>query len=305
MTTRHGLITPSDFWRIQGVDDVLNMPMIVDVLPRISTFNVFYSSMLQAGIDKIELPFCEKEQDSVAPFIRKRLLVRSGAEWVQSFFTVHEFFADHIPSFASEKNHDSDVLDLYTFLIDLLYALSSGRNLLNAKRFPDQSKLLGKLPPEVLIPIRNLLDTFERINPTSLYPRMTIDQDNVALFQEIIMSQRFNEYKSAHSSLEDPSLPTNVSSRHVSQATKSMSSKTKRWLKGRKALVSVLPFSARIVDMIFGALPGKLAEQFARMTQDWLTRNQRLVVYQMDDISRQLIKGRLGEFHRNKVTPPL
>jgi hypothetical protein len=173
---------------------------------------------------------------------------------------------------------------------------------LRTTEFPDPNKLLGKLPPEVLLPIKNLLDTFEKVSPSSLYPRMIIDQDNVALFQEILASQRFCEYKTAHSALEDPAVPTTVSSRHVSQATKSMCNRTRRWVKGRKILVAVLPFSARIVDLIFGALPGKLAEQFARTTQDWLTRNQRMVIYQMDGISQQLIRGRIDEYCKVKAS---
>jgi len=80
-----------------------------------------------------------------------------------------------------------------------------------------------------------------------------------------------------------------------------MCTRTRRWAKARKILVSVLPFSHRIIDMVFGALPGKLAEQFARLAQDWITRNQRLVIYQMDGVNEQLIAGRLDAYCRTRA----
>jgi hypothetical protein len=304
MSTRRGLLTPTHCIRIQTFDEVLNMPMLVDALPRLNTLDLFYSSMLQAGIDKIDLiPFTEKDRTSPSPFVQKHLSFRSGKEWAEAFFTVHKFFTDHHPFYAiGGKGHDDEVSNLFAFLVDLLAALSSHRNLLHTSKVPDPNELVGKLPPEILLPITNLLNTFEKVGPSLLSPRMTIDQDNVVLFQEMIASQRFSEYKTTHSAFEDPAVPTTVSSRQVSEATRLICSRNRRWVKGRKIIVSVLPFSARIVDMIFGALPGKLAEQFSRMTEEWLTRNQRMVVYELDGISKQLIQGRINEYSKVMVS---
>ena len=98
MATRRGLLTLDDFPGIEYFDDALNMPLILDMLPRISTLDLFYSSMLQAGIDRIELPSSEQEHRPFSPFLKKHLVFRSGEEWIQSFATVHEFFNHHLPS---------------------------------------------------------------------------------------------------------------------------------------------------------------------------------------------------------------
>jgi hypothetical protein len=308
MATRRGLLTLSDWANILGADDMINMPLILEMLPEINTLDLVYSTMLQAGIDQIELPSDEEEHESVSPFLKRHLVFRSGKEWIQAFCVVKEFFDYHLPSFsiertAEEDNEDQDdVFTLYSFLIRLLTALSTGQNLINMGDFPDANRLTGKLPPEVLLLIKGLLDTFEATSPNSICPRMTVDRDNVALFQDLLVSQRYTQYKSAHSALEDPAIPTNISAEIVSQATKSLCAHTRKWTKGRKMLVSVLPFSAQIVDMIFGALPGKLAAQFARVTQDWLTRNQRLVIYQMSGVTDQILIARIDAYCRGRAS---
>ncbi len=152
------------------------------------------------------------------------------------------------------------------------------------------------------MPVKGLLSTFETVNPSTICPRVAVDRDNVTLFQDILESQQYTKYKSAHSALEDPSIPAHASAGYINRATKSLCAQAKKWTKGKKMIVSVLPFSARIVDMIFGALPGKLAELFARITQDWLTRNQRLVVYQMSGVKEQVFMTRIDAYCRNKVT---
>ncbi len=273
MATRRGLLTISDWIGIMYIDDVMNMPLILEALPEINTLDLFYSTMLQAGIDRIELPSNEEEHESVSPFLKRHLVFRSGREWIQASDVVRKFFEYHLPSYSfdpvdSDDSEDEDeIFSLYCFLVSLLSALSTGWNLINMGSFPDANKLIGKLPPEVLMPVKCLLSTFETVNPSSICPRMAVDRDNVTLFQDILASQRYTKYKSAHSALEDPTIPAHVSAEYVSRAAKSLRAHTRKWTRGRKVIVSVLPFSVRIVDMVFGALPGKLAELFARVTQ--------------------------------------
>lgn len=306
MTKRCGLLTLSDLAVMNGVEEVVNLPLIVEVLPQIRTMDLFYTSMLQAGIDCIEVPSEQPESAPVSPVLKEHLAFRSGDDWLQAFEAVDEFFKCHMPEFFQQNEDgegeykDYDVFDLYSFLVRLLCALSSGRNLINLGPFPDAGNLVGKLPPELLVPIANLLSTFDKVLPNSPFPRMAVDKDNVALFQDILLTQKFTEYKAAHSSLEDPEIKTETSAQYVSQAARSIYGRSRALVKMRKTLVSVLPFSSRIVDMVFGSLPGKLAEQFARIAQDWLDKNQRLVIYQMDDVSQRLISGRIDSYVRSK-----
>lgn len=306
MTRRRGLLTLSDMAVINGVDEVLNLPLIVELLPELRTMDLFYTSMLQTGIDCIEIP-SDVEFVSVSPLLKKHLAFGFEHEWLQAFIVVHEFFKCHMPSFFQQnpdgegEYEDYDVFDLYSFLVRLLCALTSGRNLINLGTFPDVGKLAGKLPPEVLVPVTNLLTTFDKVVPSSPFPRVTVDKDNVALFQDILVSQRFTQYKTAHSTFEDQGVLVETSSQHVSQAARSIYGHSRKLVKMRKLLVAVLPFSSRIVDMVFGSLPGKLAEQFTRVAQDWLNRNQRLVIYQMDGVSEQLLTGRIDAFVRARL----
>ena len=54
----------------------------------------------------------------------------------------------------------------------------------------------------------------------------------------------------------------------------------------RRAVISLLPISSKIIDTIFGKLPGGLAEIFTNLLSKWLDDNKRIVIYEFDDLQK-------------------
>ena len=73
-------------------------------------------------------------------------------------------------------------------------------------------------------------------------------------------------------------------------------------LKMRRAVISLLPISSKIIDTIFGKLPGGLAEIFTNLLSKWLDDNKRIVIYEFDDLSEMTMRSRLREFAAKTIT---
>jgi len=76
-------------------------------------------------------------------------------------------------------------------------------------------------------------------------------------------------------------------------------------LKTKRVAISLLPITSKVIDTVFGKLPGTLAEFFANALASWLQDERRVVIYQFPDLLRITMETRMNELMRAKFPSSL
>jgi hypothetical protein len=191
----------------------------------------------------------------------------------------------------------SERVRIEAFLIDLLYALARRTSFIQV--IPRDSDLVPlHLPSQLDLPLHRLVQSFESVQPEVAATAVAITASNAARFQEIMSSQVFEEYVAGHRQLENTSEKPREVEKAIREAARRLQRRNARLLKLQKVPVSILPATTRLIDAVFGALPGKLAELASNLLGAWLSQNQRIVVYEFSEPERQIIHSRVTDYAR-------
>lgn len=73
-----------------------------------------------------------------------------------------------------------------------------------------------------------------------------------------------------------------------------------RLLKSKRVAITLLPVTSRLVDVVFGKLPGSIAGFFSDALRTWLQDKRRIVIYQFGDLLEVTMKARMNDLMRAK-----
>jgi hypothetical protein len=315
MSVRTALVGPFESLRLNVTDDSVNVEPFLKELPRLDVPALWYSCVLQAGIERLDiasLDFPEnvtppkltrflKRNDIFPPTLSKRVAQVDTPELESIFYRVQFCLGSNLELPAKTIRKKAPLLDLQAFLVELLLAAQRKQNLVCFGRLPQVSSLESILPVDFFLPFKNLLQTLERsvINLPAVKGSLSIQDIN--LFEQIIVGHAFRRYEQHHTILDENRRSIERAVQAIEKETRHLVTQNPRLLRTKHAIISLLPISAKIIDTIFGKLPGDLAEFCTKWLTEWLKDNKRIVIYEFADLREMTLRSRLKELEAKKI----
>ena len=296
---RSALIGPFQEARLSGVDQAVNIPEFLKELPRVNVPDLWFSTIIQSGVETLELIGEYDRGVELSPLASKRLSFRTPEEFAPIFLLIEQTFRHYFPDLNIRK--DPVLFHLKVFLVELLLAARLKRNMVNLFELPESKAFESRLPPELLLPIKRLFSALETNTPCVPSIGRTLTPQDIQLFEEILSSQLFRQYGDSHGSLEDNNILLASAVESIRRRSRKLTDKYPRLLKLKRVIVSVLPLTSQIMETIFGRLPGKLAEFSTSLLSEWLQQERRFVVYQFHDLLETTMRSRMHQYLEKKL----
>jgi hypothetical protein len=290
MTERRIYFGPYQLGLMNALHDGVNHPDMLKHRNPINVEAIIFSSMIQCGIERFEMPhFDDPLFDNLnSKFLTSRIDYLSTKDEGNSLETVVNTFQKYLPE---EYKHDMKympVRQIQYLIADLVFSLEHKTSILSLPSIPKISQIENLLPPELLFPIKNLLSSFEQLNPSLPYPKLSIPSSQIARFEQIINSDLFSSYSSKHSELEKLSIAKENALNNIVESGKIIFQKNLDYLQLKNIILSVLPLTAKGIDIFFGKLPGSLAYYLANTLSNLLKDEHRIIIYQFNPIWNDL-----------------
>ncbi len=252
-----------------------------------------YTSLLQAGVSRLELSFPDASEMPTERYLQQRLRVHRGPEVAEIFMVVNFAFGSYLPDFdKSPQWKEARHLALYVF--DLLFALRRGKSMVNILSPGNVEATVRALPAPLAVPLANLFESMTHVEPEVVAPRVLVDVDNLALFQEILAETTFAEYERAHARLELSGVPLDDELTFIQKTAVRLCSRTTRVLQVRKIAATLLPTGSGVLEKGLGTLPGKLAEVAVAAAEPWLKSRRQMVIYDLSSSLHSLLSNLSG-----------
>lgn len=249
--------------------------------------DVLWGSMIQAGVDQIRFVLEDEVLTTQSPMLRKRFHIPEKADptWAQVFMAVHSSLE---PFWISEL--DREMHKVQAFLVQALYSLQKRNSLILFSSIPGPN-VLAKVPPEIRIPVMALLSQFQptRLNLTAV--KYEVPVVDVARFEEVFLSRLFDDYSTASLQLDNSKAEVRNSLELVQRTAKKLTERNASLLTTKESDLSLLTITSKLIDMILGSLPGKIAEIAVQYAEYARKENMRLVVYDFRPVLYELHLG--------------
>lgn len=286
---------------LDALSTIMNLPLILEELPPIDVEGLFYSSMIQAGAEQFVVLDVASLSTKYSEFLSKRISFRSLKSYEKVYKVVHAVFQSYLPKGYERDPEFSNIWTMESFLCDLLLSLEEKLDMAYINAIPDPAKVEGILSPELFYPIQNLINAFDPESVKLPLPRSSILSTNVRIFQEIITGDLFSQYSLMHQELANARASKKKAIFNIVEFGDRLSRKYERLLYLKQLTISLLPVTAKLIDVVFGKLPGTLAEYSGKLLSNWLKDERRIVLYDFHPTFDEIVTKRLLAF-RKKVT---
>jgi len=279
------------------LEHIVNSPSRIEYRDPINVNSIIYGSMIQCGIDRFDIseafdPDKEVREEQTSSFIKTRIsYIPAGRK--------HSFEVRDLVSAVFENSltginlmdepQYSDIMGLGEFIIDLMFAMEHKTSLMTLLPFPNMENIREMIPAELFFPIKNLMSSFEPSFPNLPFPKLSIQSRNLRRFEQILRSDLFSIYSSQHSNLEINSVNKKLAFKGIVNSGKNVLQRNLDALQLKNLTISVLPVTTKLIDIVFGKLPGILADYSASLLSDYIKNDRRIVVYQMNSVFDNLI----------------
>ena len=269
---------------------------------------IFFACIIQSGAERFRVPKIEDHgleelrRRRVIPesaFLRKRITTIPPRENSGARLVNHVFRACLPDDYRSDRRKYQEVHRAEMFLLELFLAMENRTSMVSVLSLPDPKKLEKVMPPELLIPLRNLLVTIEPVALPLPLPQHTISSANIRRFHQIIDSDIFSSYRSGHTQLDLASIPTATSLGRISESAKMLLADYADAINLKRMTLSLVPITTKVIDTIFGKLPGVLAEYSGDILSRLLNDERRLVIYQFYPVFVELIQQMVLEAYEH------
>ncbi|MFN0139658.1 MAG: hypothetical protein ACKVQW_06185 [Pyrinomonadaceae bacterium] len=158
---------------------------------------VFYSSLFQAGVDRIIVD--EKvPQDLRKNIPQRRLHISSSSGWDLAYRSVRAYFDNYLDAGWDRKPEHKAISRLLYFLTDLLVSFRLGRPLLTTLQLPDFAALRIVLPGEILLPAKTLFQNIKAYDSVVALPTLHVVKHQLDIFDEILASAAYRHVEEQH-----------------------------------------------------------------------------------------------------------
>jgi hypothetical protein len=276
---RKGLVGPYQLGAMKGLSEGLNIAEKVTGRRGTDLEAIFYATAFQAGIDEFLVADSDDRPETGSKFVREHIRALPTERWRQHYEAVESVFKRHLPTNWHREDKYSPAWKVQNFLVDLLVAMDTQASLLSPWGIPDPAEAEAVLPPEIVVPVSNLLGAVEDLTVASPVLQRALPREDLERFSRIINSDLFRHYVGAASELDEAQNPASTALQTVSVAGKRLFRENRQVLALRRSLVGVLQITPKLVDAVFGKLPGMLAELGARLGLALVDSRRRIVIY--------------------------
>lgn len=271
-----------------GKDNV-NISPVESQLARNNLFKVLATTLLQAGAEKFVIPSETPHAVTDSEYLRTRIVSKGDAESENSSDQLTELFWQCLVH-KSDSSEAQEARAVQNLIVDLVVALQRGTSLVRVSPMPDIELAAKVLPPEILIPARTLLNAISSV-PTSVpVPTAEIKKKDVAILAEILQSDIYLSYCVAHDELRSNDVKPKSALKNISVMALELCKSSGKYMKLDERLVSYLPPTEKLIEELFGKVPGILGSAVAKPLEAWLTSRSRLVIYQCAPVIMQFGK---------------
>jgi hypothetical protein len=276
---KKGLIGSYQLGVLSGASDALAIAEEVTQERGADLEGIFYATAFQAGVDEFLVPDLKDKPSPKSEFLaaRTRYIPRENTE--ANWKLARAAFSAYLPDGWERSDSFSSVWPLESFLVELLDAMSVGASVLSTWGIPDIAEAEALLPSELSVPLSNLLAAVNDLRTPSPIPQKAIPTEDIQRFNEIMTGDVFSKYVTAQYSLEDSSIALETTLPTVVSSARLVFQKNPQLLQLRKASIGVLQVTPKLVDAVFGKLPGALADLAAKLGVGLMEERRRVVIY--------------------------
>jgi hypothetical protein len=258
---------------------------------KVDVSSLFYATMIQAGVEQFET--IHKMPSNVSSdFITSRFSIVSGDPWQNNYRQIEEVFGQFIDNSLPPEQIPIPIHLLKMFLFDLMMAAKRETSIVLMKSLPTPSEIDRVLPPELAIIFKNLLSVVETAEVLLPIQRDIISIVHFQRLKEIICSDLFKRYASDHEAMEDRSINKMSALRQVVLTGSTVMKANRTLLKLKDTSISMIPLTSKVIDTVFGKLPGVLADSLGQYLSKKLVENRRIIIYRFDSVYDNLINQR-------------
>lgn len=279
MGVKQGFIGSYDLGYLAGHSDVMRKWQRMLDQPSPDFEGVFYASVFQSGLERFLVRSGHLEEVTKSDFVRARVGCVSDSMYGRRTGPVVRAFHEHLPSGWAFDQKYAEVFGLESFLMDLLAAMHSKCSLLLVRDIPDIAKVERLLPSELLVPTSNLLASVEHEVVGVPGTQTIVGHEHIKRYQEILASDVFSKYSEAHEHLEHTDDTLSSSLANVVSSGRKLFANSHRALVVRNVAIGFLNITPQVIEVVFGRLPGALAETAAKLGVEFLNERRRVVVY--------------------------
>ena len=260
---------------------------------------IFYGTLFQAGIKDFLIDAKMDKYVPDAAFIQSRteLIPENTSDNDRKVIT--GMFAAYLPDYHQRNDQYSDVWTLEYFLGDLFVALRENVGIASVS-VPEPETYRGILPAELLMPISSLLSSIQTHGSAGPVPRFLMERTQIQDLEEIFKGNDFGAYSDAQAQLADDSQPPLKALSRARSLAATVQEKYLNRIKLSRMGLSMLPVVPKLVDSVFGKLPGRIAEYFAKVAEPLLDQRRRIVIYDCSSIRDEILMNTLLYVYKNK-----
>jgi hypothetical protein len=241
---------------------------------------LFASAIFQAGIDRF-LTFGDiSEENTPARFITDRtstIKPDNVRELYGRIRTVFESQLLHPPDL------DSRVLRLSSFIVDLGVAARYRTSLLTTRPLEDISNFRDSLRPELFAALERFFATLEHNAAAVPLPTTAVRTNDVDRLRQILDSDLFTHYSTAHGDLEQSHIEMRQQIRRVEDTARNLTRGFSDYLSIRNLVLSGLTITGQAVELFLGALPASLLAPFKKFLEAYVSADHRVIIYDLYD----------------------
>lgn len=309
MSERRVYIGPNQLAAISSMMAMANMsPMIKYVSKQeepvnlVNAESLIYSTLIQCGVDRFEIPkgygirYGWKERLSKSKYLDARITHFSPNELAETYNYVHKIFDAFLPKGFRGNKEFLEARELELFLVDLLIAAKRKVSCVTFFESPDMSKAERQVPSGLLFPIRNLINSFESVTPSLPCPKSIVTLQDVNRFDNLINSDLFSNYISQHERLENLSNLKKNAINDIVESGKNVLQSNLDLLQLKDTTISVLSLTTTLIEVLFGKLPGVLADYSVTLMTKLFNDERRIVMYQLSSVFEEMLHSSIIAF---------
>jgi len=277
---KRGYLGPYQLGALEGASEALQITANLTKQRSADIDAIFYAAAFQAGVDEflISESMADK-RGSQSQFVATRTSRIPDERARGNHDVVNKAFSAYLPEDWRGRDEFLPVGALLSFVADLLDSSDARASLLLPIGLPEIEKAKDKLPSELYVPLSGLIAAIIELQTEGLAVRHNLPRDDLTRFNDIISGDIFTEYSAAQSQLDDSRVDAEANLTKIQAVGRKLFTSNRHWLSLKKSSVGLLQVTPRIVDAIFGKLPGTLAEVMTNAGLSFIETRRRIVIY--------------------------
>jgi len=178
-----------------------------------------------------------------------------------------------------QSAEQNKLFTLTLFLTDLIYSLQTDAAMLTVLPLPKVENYYGQVSPHILSALGNLLPHVTPAEVLTPIPQLSVKASEVEVFEELIESQIFSAYSSAHGGLESIRESDVAILDEVSVKAKSVWQRFSNTVDLKKLTLTLMPITKTLADKVLTGLPGTVAGLLADVLTKAALQEKRIVIY--------------------------